>query len=151
MPHPNWRIPLKSRFFDRVALPNANGCMLWLGGVGGVEPRVYGRFRVGKRTVLAHRFSYELLVEPIPSDLQIDHTCVVTLCVTPDHLEPVTAQINSLRSGNLAGVNARKTHCPELHPYSPENTFHRNGRRLCKICKRAEWRRWYLSTRGHNG
>lgn len=34
--------------------------------------------------------------------------------------------------------NANKTHCPQRHEYTPENTYrYKDGRRECWICKRA--------------
>jgi hypothetical protein len=34
--------------------------------------------------------------------------------------------------------NARKTHCPAGHPYSPENTYTSSGRRQCVTCTKAK-------------
>lgn len=60
----------------------------------------YGEFaRQGeRRTVLAHRYAYELLVGPIPDGLEIDHLCRNKACVNPDHLEPVTKSENARRA-----------------------------------------------------
>lgn len=38
-------------------------------------------------------------------------------------------------------VSARKTHCPQNHPYDEENTRIYQGRRYCKACKRERDRR----------
>lgn len=84
----------------------------------------------------AHRFVWELLVGPIPDDLQIDHLCRNTLCVNPDHLEPVTGTVNINRMPwNSYIKNSRKTHCKQGHPFTPENTrVVRNRGRRCVIC-----------------
>jgi hypothetical protein len=39
-----------------------------------------------------------LIFGPIPDGLQLDHLCRVRCCVNPNHLEPVTAKENTLRS-----------------------------------------------------
>lgn len=39
------------------------------------------------------------------------------------------------RTRNGGSPNALKTHCPQGHPYSPENTrYERNGSRKCRQC-----------------
>jgi hypothetical protein len=91
---------------------------------------------------MAHRWSYEYHVGPIPDGLQLDHLCRVRRCVNPWHLEPVTNRVNSQR-GKAGAVNAArqeaKEFCPYGHPYSPENTYQRPDRngRDCRRCMRA--------------
>lgn len=83
----------------------------------------------------AHRVAYEHLVGPIPEGLQLDHLCRNRTCVNPEHLEPVTAQENTVRARSLI------THCPSGHPYSDTNTaVGRNGKRYCRECKRIKGR-----------
>jgi HNH endonuclease len=47
---------------------------------------------------MAHRYAYEALVGPIPTDHDIDHLCGNSLCVNPEHLEPVTPWENRRRA-----------------------------------------------------
>lgn len=106
----------------------------------------YGRFGVGGRggrIVYAHRWAWEHLVGPIPDGSIIDHLCRNRACVNPDHLEPVTSRVNSLRGYSHAALNARKTHCPQGHPYSEENTYRMaNGNRICRTCSLSYSRRY---------
>lgn len=89
----------------------------------------------------AHRAFYEHFRGPIPEGLTIDHLCRVRRCVNPDHLEPVTRGENSLRGEGPAAQNARKTHCPRGHEYTPENTrVTPQGTRACRACARERRR-----------
>lgn len=102
-----------------------------------------------------HRAAYELLVGPIPEGLQLDHlchtrdiecaggfTCPHRRCVNPAHLEPVTTRENLMRSRvAIPAVNARKTHCPQGHPYAGDNLRYWNGQRVCLTCRDAKNRR----------
>lgn len=101
----------------------------------------YGVLRVDGKLVLAHRFAYELLVGPIPEGLELDHVkergCRHRHCVNPAHLEPVTRQVNQLRSDSPSGRNSVKTHCPQGHPYSGENLYIDGGARRCRTCSRV--------------
>ncbi len=116
------------------------GCWLWMGatyiggrgGTRGSHPLPYGQFR----RMPAHRWAYERFVGPIPNGLQLDHLCRTTLCVNPDHLEPVTNRENVLRGTSPSAGNARKTHCNRWHPLSGDNLRPaRDGRRRCWPCE----------------
>lgn len=82
----------------------------------------------------AHRAMFELVNGPVPDGLDLDHLCRNTLCVNPDHLEPVTRRENVLRGEGRSAQNARRTTC--LHGH--ELTFTKNRRRrFCVICTTA--------------
>ena len=87
---------VQERFWAKVR--KTDGCWLWTGSHNGLG---YGTIRSVGRKMYVHRYSYELLVGPIPAGLELDHLCRVPGCVNPDHLEPVTHAEN-LRRGRLA-------------------------------------------------
>ena len=98
-----------------------DSCKLWTGSVtkGG-----YGLVWSAGKTRLAHRVAYEAAHGPIPAGLEIDHLCRTPGCVNPDHMEPVKHKENIRRSVHpTRGAHQRnKTHCPQGHEYSVENT-----------------------------
>jgi hypothetical protein len=126
----------------------ATACWPWRGSL----CEGYGRF--GKNNSTAHRAAYELMRQPIPEGLVIDHichngtdcaggvTCQHRRCVNPDHLQAVRQAVNIARSPlTMANINAAKTHCPRSHEYTPENTRRSIGanggpRRDCRTCSR---------------
>lgn len=132
--------PVDERFWSKV---DAMGvCWEWTKNT----HKGYGRFQLDGKSVQAHRVSWELLVGPIPAGLQIDHRCRNTLCVNPDHLEPDTPRENTLRGvAAIRGPHnrqARKTHCPQNHEYTTENTYVTRDkagyvRRQCVTCRYA--------------
>lgn len=100
----------------------------------------YAHIGNGKRGkhIKVHRWMYENFKGPIPEGLEPDHLCRVRLCINPDHLEPVTHQENMKR-----GYWGSKTHCPQGHEYTPENTLANRYGRTCYTCKRQRERDRY--------
>lgn len=120
------------RFWSKVDKDAPNGCWQWRGYC---HPTGYGRFSRGKKEYWqAHRFSYELLIGPIPEGLTLDHLCRNRGCVNPAHLEAVTIQVNLARGTSPSALNARKTHCKFGHEFTPENTATTPQGRACRTC-----------------
>jgi hypothetical protein len=130
-----------------VPEPNT-GCWLWM--KGGDGKGGYGRIPRAIPDRSAHRMAYKLLRGPIPDDMEIDHLCRVRCCVNPDHMEVVTARINTLRGMTIPAANLTKTHCPKGHPYSGDNLGDYNGARHCLACERNRKREKYKLTRGYS-
>lgn len=71
-----------------------------------------------------HIFAYRLFKGEYPTGFHIDHTCnprdgtkTNRSCCNPAHLEAVTPRQNVGRA-----EPAQRTHCPNGHAYTPENT-----------------------------
>lgn len=125
---------------SRVRVGSETDCWEWMGQrtTGG-----YGVLSVKGRMHMTHRLVYEVLVGPIPVGLQIDHLCRNRACCRPDHLEPVTAKVNSER-----GMRAQAEECKYGHPFSGDNLgFRKQSRyphlvaRVCLTCQRDRGRR----------
>jgi len=136
---------VEQRFWEKVGdHSDPTKCWLWTAATIRSGKRRYGYFHFGKsgEHVLAHRFSYELHYHvTIPEGMTIDHVkvrgCTNTLCVNPHHLEVVTQKVNLLRGVSPSALHAKKTHCPQGHPYDEENTYvYPSGGRKCRICHR---------------
>jgi hypothetical protein len=131
------RLPL--RFWNKV-LPIDGECWIW---IGAITSNGYGSFGVSSgRGKSAHRHAYLTLVGPIAPGLDLDHLCRNRDCVNPDHLEPVTRQVNVDR-GDAGKHQSSKTHCAKGHAYDEKNTRWRPDRensRDCRACKNAAMR-----------
>lgn len=98
-----------ARFWSKV--DKTETCWLW---TGSATPKGYGihtlreypdgriKADVKAREIRAHRYSWELVNDPIPEGVEIDHICHVTLCVRPTHLRLTTRKQNN---ENRAGAN----------------------------------------------
>lgn len=120
---------LPARMQSKIAVTES-GCWHWMAAV---NSRGYGQWGVNGVSRSTHRVAYEVLVGPIPTDLQIDHLCRNRRCCNPAHLEPVTALVNQRRRPDV-----NKSHCLRGHEMNEENTVIKNFRgsirRNCRTC-----------------
>lgn len=140
---PRRRPSPEERFWAKVQRGAGDDCWPW---AASRYSNGYGQFG----HVLAHRFSYELAVGPIPAGLVIDHTCGQRYCVNPAHLEAVTPREN-VRRGYAPNVAARlrrdmmylRERCKNGHELTEDNTYvtPREGWRQCRTCRAARPRR----------
>src|SRR4030095_828263 len=77
----------------------------------------YGKVSFEGKRHLTHRLTYEHFKGPIPQGLEPDHLCRNRACGNPDHLEPVTHRVNSLRGVGPSAKCAVQTHCKHGHPF----------------------------------
>lgn len=125
------------RVVSKIAIGHPSECWEWQGALS----HGYGLLRVDGKMVLAHRLAYEATRGPIAG--QLDHLCRNPRCCNPAHLEDVTQRENILRGVGVSAINAKKTHCPQGHEYTPENTYitRRVGAfrgRVCRTCSLAK-------------
>lgn len=100
--------PIAAAFEARVQRPEGDGCWEWTGSKQRQGYGRLGRTEGGKYTeLMAHRIAFELYVGPIPEGLVIDHLCRNRGCVNPDHLEPVTNEVN-IERGEWSPIQAKR-------------------------------------------
>ena len=123
--------------------PDRGRCWIWTA----AQRNGYGHFTVQENKKSRQRYPHIMIWESLhgsyPKGFQIDHLCYNRLCVNPAHMEVVTQKVNILRGESGPAKNARKTHCPQGHPYSEENTIYVKTRptwRKCRICQRRTQR-----------
>ena len=129
-------------------------CWLW---TGSHNNKGYGSYRIGGKTIGAHRVSWELQFGPIADGAVVMHLCDNPPCVRPSHLALGGQSANiadAFRKGRISRYNALKTHCPKGHPYDEANTYLYGRRRICRACARdrrvrAERRPQTQCKRGH--
>lgn len=105
----------KARFLSYVVKGDADSCWTWNGWK---DSDGYGRFRVGKRKIVAHQYSYIMHTGEIPSGMVVMHTCDNPWCVNPVHLKVGTNRQNVddmlLKGRQRKGDNHPRKMSPEL-------------------------------------
>lgn len=130
---------LENRFFSKVK--HSDDCWVWNGSR--LKPYGYGLFCIGKRNVIASRWSWEFFVSKIPKGMFVCHHCDNPPCVNPFHLFIGThsdnmkdcAQKGRLPSQNGIHANLMKTECPKGHKYDKANTVLYGKYRSCRTCR----------------
>lgn len=121
------------RFWEKVDQRGPDECWLW---TAGCFTDGYGSFRLGGRSLRAHRVSYEVSTGPIPEGLVVMHSCDTPLCVNPAHLSVGTVGDNSRDMvSKKRHRNSRKDACVRGHEFTSATTYIRpNGSRECRVC-----------------
>lgn len=76
---------------------------------------------------------------PSPETPLILHHCDNRSCINPEHLYEGTHKDNSRDMRERGRFwNSQKTHCPQGHEYTAENTYRDSGGRGCRECRRVQ-------------
>lgn len=125
-----------------------NGCVEW---IGGHQEEGYGRIRFLGKKIGTHRLSWILSNGEIPEGLLVLHRCDNPRCVNSSHLflgthaENTADKVAKDRQYKNV-IDSSKTHCPQGHPYSEENTYRWRNTRRCKTCSSEASKRRYRAS-----
>ena len=105
------------RFFKKTER-DSSGCIVW---TAALNSNGYGQFVFRRRNLQAHRVSYALAFEEIPSGKVLRHLCGNKSCVLPEHLKPGDMYANMLDdSSKLSAQDAiaiRKLYLTKRYTY----------------------------------
>lgn len=110
--------------------------------------RVQLYFNGKRREFFVHRLVMLAFVGPVPEGMEVCH----------NNGDPTDNRLTNLRYGTRSdnerdkvrhGTHnfAHRTHCPQGHEYTPENTGNDRGRRRCLACNRDRCRARYSAAK----
>lgn len=135
---------------DMVDLnPDGDDCWEFMGVL---DEDGYGRVKIDKKQVPAHRVAFDYAYRNLDPDLVIDHLCRNRACYRPSHLRQVTTKENLRAEGSIAPAAkwGDRTHCSAGHPFDEGNTYNKvvnRGKsnekivRYCRECRYQDGKR----------
>lgn len=129
-------LDLRRRIESRSVPEPNTGCWLWLGAY---DPNGYGAIKVDGKKIGTHIAAYRAFkpdgetINLSRGGFWIDHICMTSACVCPDHLRAVTPRVSVLENSNsIVARHARAINAKCGHPF---NAVDKKGFRYCRPCR----------------
>jgi HNH endonuclease len=109
MPHPNAKLSLAARFWQKVLIiEDATSCWPWIGATDGQQG--YGRIKIPgtSRQMPAHVLAWEIMNGPVPEGFFILHTCDIKPCCRNDG--PQSHLYAGTHEDNMRDARERERH-----------------------------------------
>lgn len=112
------------------------------------HPDGHLQLNIGRRSLFVHQLVAAAFLGPRPVGLETRHLDGNPANNTPSNLRYGTRAENA-QDMVLHGQhwNAAKTHCPQGHAYTPENSRRYRTGRVCRACERLRSRQRYAARR----